>query len=283
MSLTGTGLFTDSSASYVLTLYPAPEFINNYSTKNPIIATVGAVLIIVFTSAAFLLYDALVRKEVNDKKVVLEAKRNFMRFVSHEVRTPLASVVMGLKVMQDEVVTLFSCGWGEAPLDSSSVGIGPSSVGNGPPQNRCEHFKRSRSDYIIDLSQQIIGSAESAVTILSDLLHYDKIESGELPLELTIIDMWKLVEKSFKEFKLPFQAKHVEFNLDFGPLTDSDIEGQGSMGAHSAKRLPRDVLERRVIGDAIRLTQVLRNLVSNALKFTPEEGKTTTFLLMDRY
>jgi len=54
-----------------------------YGTRNPMMATVGAVVIIIFTSLAFLVYDFLVRQEFHDAQAVLEAKRQFMRYVSH--------------------------------------------------------------------------------------------------------------------------------------------------------------------------------------------------------
>lgn len=72
--------FSNSSASHTLRLYPSDEFVQNYSTQNPIISTAGAVLVVLLTSLAFLVYDALVRKEFHDKQAVLDAKRQFMRF-----------------------------------------------------------------------------------------------------------------------------------------------------------------------------------------------------------
>lgn len=78
--LTDDGLFTNTSATYTLTLYPTSAFFEVYSTRNPVIATVGAVCIIIFTSISFLLYDTIVRKEVHNKEAVLEAKKRFVRF-----------------------------------------------------------------------------------------------------------------------------------------------------------------------------------------------------------
>jgi len=83
ITLTGEGQFTDDSAVYTLTLYPTKELFSVYSTQNPVLATVGAVLIIFITSLAFLVYDALVRWEILAKQVVLDSKRQFMRFISH--------------------------------------------------------------------------------------------------------------------------------------------------------------------------------------------------------
>ena len=87
--LTDRDSFYSNSTGYVLSLYPTQAFFDSYETRNPLLATIGAVAIMFFTSLAFFLYDTFVRIEFHNKQAVLEAKRKFMRFVSHEVRTPL--------------------------------------------------------------------------------------------------------------------------------------------------------------------------------------------------
>lgn len=72
------------SVTYQVTCYPNATFDAIYRTTNPLVAAIGAVLVILFTSSLFLLYDFFVRKEFNAKRDLLEAKRNFVRFVSHE-------------------------------------------------------------------------------------------------------------------------------------------------------------------------------------------------------
>ena len=69
----------------------------------------GAVGIIVFVSILFCLYDSCVRRDSTAKAQLLDAKRAFVRFVSHEVRTPLNSVRMGLELMQDEIAESLGC------------------------------------------------------------------------------------------------------------------------------------------------------------------------------
>jgi signal transduction histidine kinase len=248
------------SAVYTLTLYPTEELFDVYSTTNPAVATVGAVLIVLFTSFVFLLYDLFVRQAFNEKDSVLNAKRQFMCFVSHEVRTPLNSVCMGLKFMQEEIED-------RVPPDTSEGAIVPSSNRsdtNGALQNpgmTCRQLEEVKK-----LIEEILGNAESAVDVLNDFLNYDKIEMGKLSLELTIIPIWTLIEKTMVEFNIAAEAKSINFKLDFSPLIDPPHP-------LDASNLPRDVQECRVVGDAIRITQVLRNLVSNGLKFTPEGGK----------
>jgi hypothetical protein len=80
---------------YTLTLYPNDDFFDHYSTSLPLVTTCGAVLIVALTSFMFLIYDFFVRREFDSKRQLLEAKRHFMRFVSHEVRTPMVRTYCG--------------------------------------------------------------------------------------------------------------------------------------------------------------------------------------------
>jgi hypothetical protein len=57
---------------YVLQVYPSSDMEDDYITSNPIIFTVAAVLIFVFTSVIFLFYDLLVERR--QKKVMSTGK-----------------------------------------------------------------------------------------------------------------------------------------------------------------------------------------------------------------
>ena len=74
------GMSKDSGV-YTLACYPNESFKSNYETKNPTIAAIGAVLITLLTSLFFFGYDRCVTNEVDAKKELLEAKRQFVRFV----------------------------------------------------------------------------------------------------------------------------------------------------------------------------------------------------------
>lgn len=66
-------------------VYPTESFFSIYSTCNPLFGCIGAVCIILFTSIVFLLYDYYVHREFQSKSDLLHSKRQFMRYVSHEV------------------------------------------------------------------------------------------------------------------------------------------------------------------------------------------------------
>ena len=53
----------DHSPEYTILIYPSSDFFKVFATPNPTFAMVGAVVIIVFISVLFFLYDALVSKE----------------------------------------------------------------------------------------------------------------------------------------------------------------------------------------------------------------------------
>jgi PAS domain S-box-containing protein len=92
-------------------------------------------------------------------------------------------------------------------------------------------------------------SARSLVRILNDILDLTKIEMGKLSLEEKPFLMRKCVASTFNLF-LPV-AKGKGLDLDFTVAED---------------------VPQHVIGDQIRINQILTNLVGNAVKFT-EKGK----------
>jgi len=249
INLTDTESYSDFSADYQLELYPSEEFFDIYRTNNPLYAAIGAFLCIVLTTIAFLLYDFYVRKDFNSKRELLEAKRKFVRFISHEVRTPLNSVSMGLSLLKEEI--------------GAALGIVPD---DGPLTGSHKVDKENAKEWY-DLAQDVMVNTRTAIGVLNDLLNYDKVELKTLTLEYSIIPIWSLIESTVLEFKLPASAKNVSLSLDFDEV-ESDQEA-----CTVSKQLTKGQRDRKVIGDNSRLTQVIRNLISNALKFNKEGGE----------
>mmetsp|Transcript_8117 Transcript_8117/g.17178 ORF Transcript_8117/g.17178 Transcript_8117/m.17178 type:complete len:96 (-) Transcript_8117:261-548(-) len=86
-----------------MTIYPNDDLFPVYCTNNSRIAALGVVASIAIMALCFFFFDMFVRKEFNNKTDLLEAKRKFVAFVSHEVRTPLNSVCMGPTLMKEEI------------------------------------------------------------------------------------------------------------------------------------------------------------------------------------
>jgi signal transduction histidine kinase len=118
------------------------------------------------------------------------------------------------------------------------------------------------------LADEIVESSESAVEVLNDLLNYDKIEVGTLKLEFGVFPVCALVEKTVAAMQVQAQQKGITIELHhLAPILSSAITLGSSCSELEECREPRVV-----IGDLVRMRQVLRNLISNALKFTPDGG-----------
>lgn len=93
----------------------------------------------------------------------------------------------------------------------------------------------------------IINCGESLLSVINDILDYSKIDSGKMEIEQRNFDLRQCIE----EVLGLFYEKAVKSGL--------------RLGYHIDWKVPAFV-----IGDALRLRQILMNLVSNAVKFTPE-------------
>lgn len=280
--------------SFKFYLVPNDDFYDVYQTQNPVVASIAVVVSVVMTIAVFFLYDSYVRKEFHEKRSMLDARRQFMRFVSHEIRTPLNAVSMGLDLMQSEVAkalgyssaTCYRASQDFVDADANGDDVRMESMEQGGPSNdsanisttsmRGPPIRRSRSGICsvpsrmahewFQLTHEIQGNTQGAVDILNDLLNYDKISEGKLHLALEIVSIWHLLETSILEFKLAASSKQVKLSLDFTQ------EGSTKPSVARAGNLPKDILDLNVIGDSVRLTQICRNIMSNALKFTCAGG-----------
>ena len=93
--------------------------------------------------------------------------------------------------------------------------------------------------------QAINTSANNLMVIINDLLDFSKIEAGKITLESIPFDLRQLI----KQLLAILEIKARERNNSLKFLLDSDIP---------------DFVQ----GDPVRLSQILNNLIGNALKFT---------------
>ncbi len=101
-----------------------------------------------------------------------------------------------------------------------------------------------------DVLDDVKCSCTIAVDILNDLLLYEKLDDGIFTLSLSLIAMIDFFREAINVFKVQAKSSEIE-------LTVSTKGLDGVM----------------VKIDRTKFSQVLRNIVSNALKFTPRNGK----------
>lgn len=97
--------------------------------------------------------------------------------------------------------------------------------------------------------QKVQQAARSLLGIINDILDFSKIEAGRLEIEQTELDLEQVLQQVTTVTAAKAAEKQLEYLIDLDP------------------NVPRQLL-----GDPLRLGQVLTNLVSNAIKFT-ESGE----------
>lgn len=86
-------------------------------------------------------------------------------------------------------------------------------------------------------------------TLIEDLLDVSRIISGKIKLEPSEVNFCKIVADALETARFAAEAKHIEI--------ESKTKTEECYGT----------------GDAFRLQQIINNLLTNAIKFTPDGGK----------
>ena len=116
------------------------------------------------------------------------------------------------------------------------------------------------------------ASTETAVSILNDVLMFERIEGGELNLEKKCRFLGKDVfRNTFTSFKL--LAKNKDVVLHYVGFSEEDMKVVDDPEMSCCWVM--DV-------DKFRINQVLRNYVSNAIKFSPNNGTVTLKLSISK-
>ncbi len=147
--------------------------------------------------------------KAEEARAALDAKRQFLAMMSHEVRTPLTGVLGMIDLTLD------------TRLDAAQRTM----------------LRRSRE------------SSLSLLAIINDILDFSKVEAGRMELEDRPLSLADLIEDVC--MTLMPEAARKAIGLDF---------------------MVADDLPEFIVGDAVRLRQVLTNLIGNAVKFTAKGG-----------
>ncbi len=139
------------------------------------------------------------------------AKSAFLAVVSHEIRTPMNGILGMLRLLNDTKMT------------------------------------KDQTDYVYAIQ----NSGDTMMALLNDILDFEKIESGNMEIEVIDFDMVKLIEGIVTLMSGHAAEKNLKLLADIQPDFPSTLKG-----------------------DPTRLRQVLLNLVSNAVKFTADGSVT---------
>ena len=134
-----------------------------------------------------------------------QSKQQFMSTMSHEIRTPLNEV----------------------------IGITNLLMQGNPREDQMDFIKTLRF------------SGNHLLTLVNDVLDYNKMESGKIVFEQARFNLDDFLNDIMRTYSFRSKSKNIEFDI-----------------------VRENKLPSEVTGDSIRLNQILSNLLSNALKFT---------------
>jgi signal transduction histidine kinase len=110
-------------------------------------------------------------------------------------------------------------------------------------------------------------SCSTALDTLNDLLAFEKLESGILELHKEELNAGEFISECVKMFKAHAKANRIALEYQgLGPMPAVDGSCNGP--------LPLERYD-TISLDKFKVAQVIRNLISNALKFTPAGGTVT--------
>ncbi len=162
--------------------------------------------------------SALKIKQQEDKlKEMLLAKEEFIRIISHDVRTPFAAITGLAKLLYSD------------PELTSKLNA-----------DQKESLK-----FIIDSSHFIVN-------YFNKMLSWSSLGSKELVLNKEKIKLSEIISNVLTIYKTDIEKKEIEFNADF----NEDLE---------------------LFVDITYFTQVMNNLINNAIKYTPRNGNIKVF------
>ncbi len=107
------------------------------------------------------------------------------------------------------------------------------------------HLDAKQRDYL----EKVHGSANTLLRIINDVLDFSKIEAGKVDIEHIGFDLDDVIASVATNIRVRSEEKGLEFLIDRAPDTP-----------------------RHLIGDPLRINQILTNLLGNAVKFT-EKGE----------
>jgi signal transduction histidine kinase len=241
----------------------------------------------------------------------LETRLNLIRYVSHEMRTPLNTVSMGTSILKDEIVSV--SGLKRLSMDSRSQSFSSNRTPGIPvPKGRSfqvggNDSKRSDKDTTntankVLFSANLVRNASSDSTRDRNNVPSDRIGGllGDNNINRTqfvhafkeMLETCQQVSESctvavstlddlltfdkIDENKLVIEVEELNpwklLLTTAKPFTINALQKNVQLRINLPEKNQNFLKTSCVRGDAFKLAQVIRNLLSNAIKFTPESG-----------
>lgn len=122
-------------------------------------------------------------------------------------------------------------------------------------------FRHTLSKDMLDNFDRIDHGLNAIITVLNDSLDFRKMSEGKLQITEEPFDYKEMITEVVHSMESNWRAKNITFQLDYDPRLEE--------------------IPNKLLGDRNRLRQVVANYLSNAVKFTPQNGKVTLQTLLE--
>ena len=221
------------------------------STEDKIKKYLSIVVLLTFLLIAVLLsiyYFFKIRKE---KRYLKNTLRNIEVDIDIEKRRELAALLARNDSLE---IYKFLANAIKEPNRAKDLFLANMSHEIRTPLNGIVGFTKELRETPLNTDQEemlsiIEESSNQLIHIVNDILDFSKIKAGKVELESILFNPIATFESSIDTFVAKAREKKVELKVNIDP----DIP-------------------MKLIGDPTKLSQILSNLISNAIKFTEEEG-----------
>lgn len=225
-----------TSVKYHLHIIPNRKLLLLYVNKQPLMISIWISLAIFGVLALVILYDTLVHARTLNDDISQGLRRVYVRWVSHEMRSPLNAVFLA-------VTTL------ETAMSSNDS---PRSFSPSPDDTL---VARGSSNFIKSLIQEIKLGVENSVTVLDDLLEYSCLDTWRA--ESRPMDVWALARKVTLSFSQSAADRGVVLHVRQNSATPTQSQEEEGLSASTPMM---------VLGDAEALSRALASVLRSSLK-----------------
>ncbi len=171
--------------------------------------------------------------ELEERSRLLEEKNHLIAERNNEIQKKVEELALSTKYKSEFLANMSH----ELRTPLNSILLLSRLMAENPDENLNEDQ--------VESARVIQSSGTSLLTLIDEILDLAKIESGKMTLEYQEVVVEDIIKDLKSLFNPVFQEKALPFNIEI----DSDVQ---------------NIIE----SDRLRIDQVLRNLLSNALKFT---------------
>ena len=231
-----------SFASYVIVLFYSSNQALDFN--NPFGLNESAIVKFLIGKVLLIIYLTIVDERCLLFQVELElvARLDLIRYLSHEIRSPLNTSTLGVQLLQAQIEDILTA------HKNGILQLNPLTLDSRFQQALAK--QQCDLEEVLEMGEMVRDSLSAALGTLNDLLTFDKLDDNKMHMELEEVDLLPLVEDTTKAFRINAMKEQVDLSVKH-------------MGFDSQEELI-------VKADAIKISQVLRNFLSNALKFSPK-------------